>query len=131
MDLTCPKCKSETTQKLSLIHSLGVSKTSAIGAGMAGGGVGVGVSTGISTTNLAEKCAPPKAKTFALFWLLLFFAFIFWASDLLIASLICSVLAMLSFRSCAKYNSKVLPGEIDAWNKKYLCLRCENIFSQE
>lgn len=57
MDLNCPKCKSENTQKITAIvdsgttHSRGT--TTSVGVGSVGGRMAVGSSTG--TTNTTHK----------------------------------------------------------------------------
>ena len=71
-DLTCPKCKSENTQKLSAIVDSGTSRSVSQSVGAVGGTVGGSAAFGTtsSTTNtftqsnLAKKLsAPAKKKT--------------------------------------------------------------------
>lgn len=71
MELACPSCKSDNTQRLAVIYEGGLSdintksKGTAIGFGRGGIGVGVGGSktTGTSQTAASQRAAPPQKKT--------------------------------------------------------------------
>src|SRR5712671_6914110 len=72
-DLTCPKCQSGNTQKLSAIVASGTSQSQSVSVGSYGGSVGGAAQFGTtsSTTNtttqsvLAKKLAAPgKKRTF-------------------------------------------------------------------
>lgn len=70
MELNCPKCKSENTQKITAIvdsgttHSRG--KTTSVGVGSVGGRMAVGSSTGTTNTThktaLAQKFPTPSKR---------------------------------------------------------------------
>ena len=70
MDLSCPKCKSENTQKITSVVSSGTTHTtgttSSTSVGTTGTTVGVSTSRGTvsatSTTDLARKLAEPTKK---------------------------------------------------------------------
>lgn len=70
MDLSCPKCKSENTQKITSVVSSGTTHTtgttSSTSIGTTGTAVGVSTSRGTvsatSTTELAKKLAEPTKK---------------------------------------------------------------------
>lgn len=71
MDLTCPKCRSENTQKITAIvdsgttHSRGT--TTSVGVGSVGGRLAVGSSTGTTNTThktaLAQKFPTPSKRS--------------------------------------------------------------------
>lgn len=71
MDLNCPKCNSENTQKITAIvdsgttHSRGT--TTSVGVGSVGGGLAYGGSTGTTrtthTTALAQRFTKPKKRS--------------------------------------------------------------------
>lgn len=59
MSLECPACHSQNVQKLSLVHSAGISSGVGIGVGVAGGGLGLGAAKTMSQTALSKSAAPP------------------------------------------------------------------------
>lgn len=86
MDLNCPKCKSENTQKITAIVSAGTTRTSgstsSSSVGVMGGSVGVGSSRGTinatSKTELANKLAKPKPRFQSLIGGMVLFALVGW-----------------------------------------------------
>ncbi len=135
MSFACPKCHSENTQKLSIIYGAGTSGVdlSTVGAGVASGlGVGAAATTGKTQSALAKKYAPPQkiqlfATTVALLVIGGFFSIFFGAAAFFIAA---GIAVFFIFRA-VKHNTKQYPVEYAAWDKKFLCLRCENVFELE
>lgn len=140
-NLACPKCNSETTQKLSAIVDSGTSHSQSVSVGSYGGTVGGSAQFGTtnSTTNtttrtaLAQKLAAPKKKaTILLLVGLGFLALITWGLFGKFLGLIPAAgigyFAWLKYQKNCAYNAEVLPGLLDTWNRSYYCHRCENIF---
>lgn len=149
MSLNCPKCGTENTQKLSIIHSSGFTNinttSSGVGIGIGKSGIGVGVGSG-STTGTHQNALsatyspPPKAKdgmnvfvALVSFLIFPFLLFNFKVDVVMISSIIFCVcfflLAVNSVRSNSKYNREVWPKLYDEWQRSFLCLRCEHVFT--
>ncbi len=135
-DLTCPKCNSETTQKLSAIVDSGTSHSRSHSVGYVGGNVG---GTTSSTTNtvtqstLAKKLAAPKKKPTIL--VLIGFAFLMlfaWGIfGKILGTLGAAALGYFAFVLYTKnvaYNTTVWPGLFADWDQSFYCHRCENVF---
>lgn len=141
LDLTCPKCKSENTQKLSSIVDGGTSHSQSHSVGSVGGSIGGSPSYGVtsSTTNtrtqsmLAKKLgAPAKKPTFLLILGFGFLMLVVWGMfgkfvGLLLAAGL-GFLAYTLFTKNTAYNTAVLPGLLEEWNASFYCHRCENVF---
>lgn len=127
--MRCASCDSQSIQKLSLSHELGVShsRTRSGGLDFAPGGVGIlgVVSTGTSTSGLSRITSPPKLKPvlwpFGLF--LLFMCLGSQAQGLYF----CAALALIFLLYNGRYNGKEWHAEMDLWDRQYLCLRCGSI----
>ncbi len=135
MSFACPKCHSENTQKLSIIYGAGTSGVdlSTVGAGVASGfGVGAAATTGKTQSHLAKKYAPPQkidlfGPTVALLVIGGFLSIFFDA----IAFYIAAGIAVFFVIRAVKHNTKEYPAKFAAWDRKFLCLRCENVFVLE
>lgn len=136
MDLVCPKCRSDNTQKLSLAVEGGTfsSKATTVGIGAARGGAGLmaASTSGASTSKLAQKYAAPE-KTPAISAGLVI-AFISWIISLFTGHWVfvwgCGFAAVCAIWGL-KYNFKDYPRELSEWNAKYLCLRCSDVFTPD
>lgn len=134
MAFNCPRCQSENTQKLSMLHELGTSiiDTATVGGGVGShGSLGVGAAntTGTSQTKLAQKYAPPKKEPvlgafFGCAFLGLI-ASIFFSG---VAFLIGAVLGVFAAYAGYKKNKEEYPAKLRQWQSQFLCLRCENLF---
>lgn len=131
--LTCPKCRSDNTQKLSLAVEGGTFSNRAItiGAGVAnaGAGLGAGSTKGTSTSKLAQRHeAPQKIPVIRGGLSILIVAWVVallagpWAMTL--GYLIAAVAAVWGWI----YNFRFYPKEMAAWDAQYLCLRCSEVF---
>jgi hypothetical protein len=142
MSLACPVCGSENTQKVSLIYSAGTSSTNSttIGAGVVGhkGAVGLGSTQSNAQSALAQRCAPPQKRDadrqgcWALLGIIpaMILAAIFNSNLLgIVAWLLLAGALLASTRGAMRYNREVYPRQYEAWNKRMLCLRCDNMFS--
>jgi len=141
-DLTCPKCKSENTQKLSAIVASGTSQSQSVSVGSYGGTVGGAAQFGTtsSTTNtttqsvLAKKlAAPAKKKTILVlvgFGFLALIALGMFSSKLLGIPVAAGVgyWGFSIYTKNVAYNATIWPGLFDDWNQSFYCHRCENIF---
>lgn len=134
MDLACPKCRSDNTQKLSLAVEGGTfsSKATTLGVGASGGGAGLMAAStnGSSTSQLAQKhAAPTKAPAISGGVGIVVVA---WIASLFIGNWVFAVGCLLA-AACAiwgwKYNFKDYPRELAEWNAKYLCMRCSDLFT--
>jgi hypothetical protein len=133
MNLQCPKCQSENTQKLSLAVEGGTFNTSGktLGVGVGGAGVGAfgGASKGKSVSKTAEKYAEPEKLPAILgplgIMLLAGLVSIFVGGSAITVGLwLAGVTMVLSFI----HNFFVFPKEHAAWDAKYICQRCAHVF---
>lgn len=134
MNLNCPNCGNENTQKLSLAVASGTfsNRSVSMGAGFTGSGVGVGggASRGTSTSKFAEQYAEPQKmqpiKMFIAVLILAGFAALFVGSIAITIGFWVGILASL----LSIYNNvKVYPREHAEWNSKFLCHRCSMVFT--
>lgn len=161
MDLTCPTCGSQNTQKVSAIVSEGThysySTNSATLVGTVGGRAGIATTTSsttsVSTTELAERLAPPKLRryhnpinltvlagfvAFGAFWIAAQFTHTLrlkYPEELWVlgpATLLGFVFGFYFFDKSGdesrKWNVEVYPKLYAKWNRKFYCHRCESIF---
>jgi hypothetical protein len=141
-ELTCPKCQSENTQKLSAIVASGTSQSQSVSVGSYGGTVGGAAQFGTtsSTTNtttqsvLAKKLsAPAKKKTILVlvgFGFLALIALGMFSSKLLGIPVAAGVgyWGFMIYTKNVAYNATVWPGLFEEWSQSFYCHRCENIF---
>lgn len=142
MDFSCPSCKSDNIQRLSVIFEGGLfeintkSKGTAIGLGSGGIGVGVGASkaTGTSQTAASQRAAPPAKKTYLKPLLMIFGVFIL--ASMFAGSKFFKVAVDIAWiaasagwiYSAFQYNANKWPPLKESWDNSYLCNRCNNIF---
>ena len=140
-DLTCPKCKSENTQKLSAIVASGTSTSQSQSVGSVGGSfggqAGFGVTNSTTTTNtqsaLAKKLSAPRKKaTILLLVGFGFLALIAWGMfGKFLGALAAAGVGYFGYTLYLKntvYNTTVFPGLFEAWNQSIYCHRCETVF---
>ncbi len=140
-NLSCPKCQSENTQKLSGIVASGTSQSQSVSVGSFGGTVGGAASFGTtsSTTNtttqsvLAKKLAAPRKKATIL--LLIGFGFLILLAWGMFGKYLGTLVAAglgywgyLKYQKNCLYNADVFPRLLDDWNNSFYCHRCENVF---
>jgi hypothetical protein len=137
----CASCKSENIQKLSLAYMAGSSEIQGVGLGVGmGGGVGLGTGMGTSQTLLSKRAAPPMITS------PLFCAFGIWLLCLGVFSILpvalpentnglLALFIILAFFATFwppvrfyRYLNVKKKAEMEEYNKKYICLRCGNIF---
>jgi hypothetical protein len=117
MELSCPKCKSENTQKVSLAYANGVS------------------TRGASALSLAMR--PPQEQPYMLLVSLAGLCVLIGGMMLsqgqaseagalffLLISPVCGYFAAHRI----VYNRKRLPALRNEWQRRYLCLRCSDVF---
>jgi hypothetical protein len=140
-ELSCPKCKSDNTQKLSAIVASGTSQSQSQSIGSMGGTVGgaaaFGMTSSTTTTHtqtaLAKKLAAPAKKKTIL--LLVGFAFLMLLSWGMFGKILGTLGAAalgyfgwMLFQKNTAYNADVYPGLLDEWNQSFYCHRCETVF---
>jgi hypothetical protein len=136
----CASCKSENIQKLSLAYMAGASKTQGVGLGVGmGGSVGLGVGTGTNQTLLSSMVAPPKITSplmgaIGIWIVIMMLSSIFSAaapeSNLsVIFSLVVIIFSFWGSFKFYRYLSAKNNALMEEYNKKYICLRCGNIFA--
>ena len=136
IDLTCPKCRSDNTQKLSLAVEGGTfsNKAITIGAGVAntGAGLGAGSTKGTSTSRLAQRHeAPEKIPVIRGGLSILIVA---WVVSLLAGPWAMTVGYLIAVAGAGwgwVYNFRFYPTEMAEWDAKYLCLRCSEVFKPQ
>lgn len=152
LDLSCPKCGSEQTQKITSVvaggTSISSSRTSGVGVGAVGGTTAV-FATGATTrghqqTVLAQKLAQPQRVSMLKFWALaLVAAVLAMIPAVFLSEMGFNFLALVAliamqiwfWRWAVKrssmlldYNENIYPRDIVTWRKGYFCHRCESVF---
>jgi len=135
INLNCPSCGGENTQKLSSIHDAGTSHgtTQSVGfVGGRGGGNGFGGMTSssgttFSQTSLAKKLAPPKKKMTAK---IIFLGVVVTLGTLwtVVIPFIAIPASIYFYRKNKAFNTIEYPKLMEPWLKQYYCHRCENVF---
>ena len=147
MDLNCPKCSSEQTQKITAIVSSGtthsVGRTNSVGVASVGGKMAIGSSSGTthstSTSALAKKLAAPTRQSDSLILPFIFVVVLVgWIPVAIMGFfgvLVSGGLGYWLFQrmktkadAAKQYNSEVYPGAIAAWENSFYCHRCEHSF---
>jgi DNA-directed RNA polymerase subunit RPC12/RpoP len=133
MDLRCPECGSENTQRLSLLVGQGtlatISTGLAVGQGRGGPVGGIGGAIGKTTSELAKLHAAPKRES--VFWAPILIAALGAALSLAVgawAVWAAAAFALWGLFSAASYNIRSYPAEAARWANSYLCLRCSHPF---
>jgi hypothetical protein len=137
----CASCKSENIQKLALAYMSGSSQTKGVGLGVGiGGSIGLGAGMGTNQTLLSNMVAPPKITSPFVgalgIWFLAFFIYTALAVSMpqnmnILSSLLVVIAFVATFWPPIKFyryltaKNKTL---MEEYNKKYICLRCGNIF---
>lgn len=143
MDLNCPKCSSDNTQRISSIVEAGTTttkgRTTSVGSAYGSGGLGVGSSVGsinaTSKTALAEKLArPAKKPVISLYIAIVAIAWFTLAGVTAVGYWILLIAAPLSwfvFSMAGKnkiHNREVFPELISSWENGFYCHRCDTSF---
>jgi len=141
LELNCPKCKSENTQKLSSIVDSGTTHAQSHSVGSVGGSIGGSPSYGMtsSTTNtrsqsaLAKKLSAPARKPTIL--LLIGFGFLMMLAWGIMGKLFGLVGAAALgffgwtlFQKNSAFNKNEHPALLEKWNNTFYCHRCEALF---
>lgn len=144
MDLNCPKCKSENTQRLStafesgLSHTNSVSKGVGIGIGPDGIGVGVGAAStaGVAQTVASQRAAPPAKMTylkplvgiFVLSLIVVLIAGVVWKPLGFFGQLFWVVGSGFYVYRAYQFNANTWPVLLKEWQNTFLCNRCSHVF---
>lgn len=147
LDLTCPKCSSDQTQKITAIVSSGtthsIGRTNSVGVASVGGKMALGTSTGTtrttSTSVLASKLNAPVKKSesylLAFIFVMCLFGWIPVAIFHIFGILISAGFGYWLFVKLKKnaeaakaYNRDVFPNQFSAWDQGFYCHRCEHSF---
>lgn len=145
MDLNCPSCKNENTQKLSAVYESGLSntqsKTRGAGLGLGRGGLSVGVGTastsGISQTAASQRAAPPQKKTFLkpllkIFGLAVVAAFVSSAMHMtgleIVVQLAWIAGSVAWIYYALRYNATTWVALNEEWHSAFMCQRCNHVF---
>jgi hypothetical protein len=145
MDLTCPNCHSDSTQRLSAVFESGIStvnnqtRGSGIGLGRGGLAVGVGLAstTGRSQTAISQRAAPPAKKPYLIPVLKIFGAFV--VTSVAISALGVALLGFVATLAwiaataswiyrAAQYNTTTWPLAMQQWQNSFMCHRCNHVF---
>jgi hypothetical protein len=152
--MQCPKCKSDDTVKLSLVHAAGLSdvQTRSRGHAWALGDIGPlfgfasSKATGTSQTHLSKQAAPPRKKHYRHVilawllglaigtWLILVINAPTGALDPHIISQFhwfayaFSAVIVLILAVLWRFNHMIFPRRRDLWNRSFMCRRCGETF---
>jgi hypothetical protein len=135
--MDCPQCKSDNTQKLSIIYDAGTqnikTSSSTFGSGVGRGGVGIGsahtTTTGTSQSVMAKKLAPPPKKSYALVSGLSILGLILFFAGQMVLGLIPIGIALLLGYKAYQYNKGEWPPKYDTWAKSWHCNKCGNVYA--
>ena len=145
MELTCPSCRSENTQRLSVVYETGINnihaRTGGVGVGVGRGGLSVGVGTastaGTTQTAMSQRAAPPERKPYLKPLLKIFGAYFLVTLFISgVGSLALGAAATLAWLGgsvawiyfAAKYNAKTWVTANAIWQSSFLCHRCSHMF---
>lgn len=153
MNTECPKCHSNQTQSLAMVHMNGQqhvhTNSTAVGVAITGNGIGLGVgggpTRGIHQTTTSVLASPPaKIKVMDRKWGASFLAALLGGVFLLsvigeyfvaignLLSLVWLVGMVVWFVNRSKmvknYNSNIWPNEYARWERSWLCLQCGTAF---
>tara|TARA_B100000378_G_C18051250_1_gene413275 strand:+ start:1288 stop:1746 length:459 start_codon:yes stop_codon:yes gene_type:complete len=134
LQLQCPKCGSDNTQKLSLAVEGGTVTNRATMLGMGttgrGGALLAGSSSGSSQSQLAQKhAAPTKVPAVRGFIAIMIVAGVAALLFGAVAIHIGFVIGVFAAVRGIIYNVKRYPGILASWDAKYICLRCSDVFA--
>jgi hypothetical protein len=136
--MQCPKCHSDHTQKLSVIHDSGTRHFRSRSLDWRDFG-------GTSTSALARKMAPPAKKSTPISWFFLVVVGISLALFAYIAAVDHSAAEEAVFLTCAliylplplyriwrarRYNTLTWPGLYRQWADSWLCHKCGTVYHQ-
>jgi hypothetical protein len=135
----CPGCAGETFRKLSLVVSSGVShvstRSSGLGVGL-GGGIAVGGANtrGVHVTELARKVSPPQPMSVFKAVLLGFLigavlSAMMPAGASVVAGLLVLAGPIVGGYIAVQHNRNVYAPAYTAWERKFMCDRCGEIFT--
>lgn len=135
----CPGCAGEQFRKLSLVFSSGISHVNTRSSGLGvslGGGVGVGGAStkGVHVTELARKVAPPEPMSL---WKAGLIGFVLGAIVVAMlpagvgpyATLLVWIVPIGTVWYARKHNREVYAPAYAAWERKFMCDRCGEVFS--
>lgn len=141
-DLACPSCKSDATQKLSIVFENGISDVNttsrSVGLGVGRGGLALGgakiKTEGTSQTAASQKAAPPAKKPYLKPLLYIFAAMII--ASIFLNGLVLGPLVTLAWLggsiayivTARKFNSQVWPELFAQWDRSFVCSRCSHTF---
>ena len=152
IDLSCPKCGSDHTQKITSLVANGtstsVSHTSTVGVGSVGGATAIyssgGTTRGNHQTKLAQRFVKPRKKLVnAVLGVVIHFVLWGWIPAALVnasghgflAVITVMVSVLLLWRwskkiaeQNAEYNTNVYPKEAAIWDDGFICHRCETVY---
>ena len=153
MELNCPKCQSENTQKITAIvdggttHSRGT--THSVGMGSVGGKMAMGSSVGTTNTThktaLAQKLNKPSKKSEAVIVPTVLVGGALGAiAGSIVGSMTFSLLGIAAFGGVVyffhqkfsktaainrAYNLEEFPAALNTWENGFYCHRCEHVFT--
>ena len=144
LNLNCPSCSSDATQRLSVVYEHGLSdintSSSTAGVGFGGGGIGVGAAKtktkGIAQTAMSQKASPPsKKKLFKPIGIILLVFLglsIATSGQGKFVSGFITILWMAGSVGWAvfaiHYNTSKWPPLKAIWDDSFLCNRCNHMF---
>ena len=138
--MQCTRCKSDNTQRLSVIYQSGTQQISTT-SNTFGGGVGTGFGVGSATTStsgtaqsyLAIKAAPPTKKSFkrALIFMFLWLLGFFYKEISFILFLPFLAAAIFFAYKSFRYNSNQYPALRQAWLMSWHCNKCGMVYADE
>lgn len=135
--MNCPSCHSDQTQRLQVIYeggrqNISVTSTSYGGTSGASGPVNT-YSSGTSTTQLAQKCAPPAKKDWSIGMVIAVIGgmmFLFAHDGTWRAFGVGGIaLGVYLYKAASTYNTLVLPPLMEKWMKEWHCNKCGSIYT--
>jgi hypothetical protein len=155
LDMSCPKCGSDQTQKITSLVAGGTSNTvahtSTVGVGTVGSSVAVyssgGTTRGSQQTELAKRFVQPRKKVVApVLGFLIDFVVWGWIPAALVYAFGSGFFSAVTFMATlvmvwrwskkradrnTHYNVNVYPNEAATWDHGFFCHRCDTVYIPE
>jgi hypothetical protein len=145
MSLSCPKCSSDQTQRISILYHSGTNtiSTSTVGAAIGSGhsaAVGVAATSGQAQSLLAQQLAPPQEQqSLGSCWVIIL-GFIggvlggAWSGQVLLFYILMGGSFLWAFalaKQAHNFNRKEFHRLYVEWGKQFMCLRCGHRFAED
>lgn len=137
--MLCPKCGSDNTQRLQVVHEHGtqnISTTSSTVGGGYGGSFGAGAAhtktDGTSQSTMAQKAAPPAKKTLGIFIGMIFIGLLCFNGGWgwIVFGLLLIAGGGFGIKDAVAFNGNQWPQLFKTWEESWVCNKCGHFYHQ-